>query len=58
MDHKYLNEDVDEFKNGVLMPTAENMALIIWRWLKPHLPGLFEVKLEETENNSIIYRGE
>ncbi len=57
MDHKYLNEDIDEFK-GSLMPTAENIAVVIWRWLKPKLPNLYEIRLEETENNATIYRGE
>jgi len=57
IDHKYLNEDIEEFKDN-LMPTAENMAMVIWQWLTPKLPNLFEVKLEETDNNSTIYRGE
>jgi len=56
MDHKYLNEDVEEFKT--LMPTAENVAYVIWQWLSPKIKGLYEVKLEETDNNSTIYRGE
>ena len=56
MDHKYLNEDIAEFKT--IMPTAENIAVVIWQWLLPELPNLVEIRLEETDNNSTIYRGE
>ena len=57
VDHKHLNVDVPEFKT--LNPTTENVAKIIWDWLKPQLGGLlYEVRLQETENNLAIYRGE
>ena len=58
LDHKNLNLDVQEFSS--LNPTAENIAIVIWSWLKRRLPGdlLFQIKLQETENNSVIYRGE
>lgn len=58
VDHKHLNLDVAEFKG--LNPTAENIAVVIWRWLEPHLVKglLYEVRLRETENNLAIYRGE
>ena len=38
-DHKNLNEEVDEFRE--LIPTVENIAMVIFRLLKPHLaqPG-------------------
>ena len=55
IDHQYLNEDIKEFKH--LPPTAENLTWIIWDWLKPHLPNLYEIKLEETENNYTVFRG-
>ena len=35
-DHKNLNEDVPEFKS--LNPTAEHIAVVIWKKLRPHLP--------------------
>ena len=35
MDHKNLNEEVVEFSD--LIPTVENMAVVIYNWLKPHL---------------------
>lgn len=57
VDHKHLNLDVPEFKT--LNPTAENIAYVIWGWLKPSLGSLLhEVKLHETENNVAVYRGE
>lgn len=60
VDHKYLNYDVDFFKNVV--PTAENIVTQFWRILKEALTEekaeLYELKLFETENNIAIYRGE
>jgi 6-pyruvoyltetrahydropterin/6-carboxytetrahydropterin synthase len=55
VDHKHINLDVREFKT--LIPTAENMAVVFWRWLEPHCPGLFKIKLYETENNIVEYGG-
>lgn len=57
VDHKHLNLDVLEFKS--LNPTAENIAIVIWGWLEKALPKglLYEVRLQETENNVAIYRG-
>ena len=34
-DHKNLNEQVPEFAN--LNPTAENIAVVIWNKLRPHI---------------------
>ena len=58
LDHKNLNLDVD-FLQGVI-PTSENIAKGIWEELKDKLPSgkLFAIKLYETENNYIEYRGE
>ncbi|HSP14444.1 MAG TPA: 6-carboxytetrahydropterin synthase [Thermoanaerobaculia bacterium] len=58
VDHRSLNEDVD-FLQGVI-PTAENLARCFWQQLAPAITegSLFEVVLEETEKNSVIYRGE
>lgn len=57
LDHKNLNLDVPAFK-GVI-PTAENIAAVLWRLLRERLPqgALHEVRLIETENNSVSYRG-
>jgi 6-pyruvoyltetrahydropterin/6-carboxytetrahydropterin synthase len=58
VDHRHLNHDVSPF--DTLNPTAENIAVTFWKWLKPHLPEgiLYEMALQETENNRAIYRGE
>jgi 6-pyruvoyltetrahydropterin/6-carboxytetrahydropterin synthase len=57
IDHKNLNMDVPAFKT--LNPTAENIAVVLWNLLEKRLkPGLLhEVKLIETENNFVSYRG-
>src|SRR6187402_1289403 len=38
-DHKNLNLDVPEFdtENGGLIPTAENIAVVIWNKLRPYI---------------------
>ncbi|HET7436644.1 MAG TPA: 6-carboxytetrahydropterin synthase [Thermoanaerobaculia bacterium] len=58
VDHTNLNEDVD-FLRGVI-PTAENLARAFWRELAEGIPNgeLYEVMLQETERNSVRYRGE
>jgi 6-pyruvoyltetrahydropterin/6-carboxytetrahydropterin synthase len=56
VDHKHLNHDV-EFLRGVI-PTAENIALAIWRVLAPKIPSgrLVALRLRETENNVVEIR--
>jgi 6-pyruvoyltetrahydropterin/6-carboxytetrahydropterin synthase len=58
VDHRNLNEDVD-FLRGVV-PTAENLARCFWQQLAPAIDQgkLSEIRLEETEKNSVTYRGE
>ncbi|MCB4809559.1 6-carboxytetrahydropterin synthase [Tamlana sp. 62-3] len=57
-DHKNLNLEVDAFKT--LNPTAENIAVVIYNILKPHLnPALeLQITLYETPRNFVIYSGE
>jgi len=57
-DHANLNLDVD-FMSGILA-SSENFAVGIWRELEPHLPPglLYSVRLRETENNWVEYRGD
>lgn len=54
-DHKNLNLDVPEFKN--LIPTAENIAVVIWNLIRPELDPHLELKifLYETERNYVEY---
>ncbi|PRX53160.1 6-pyruvoyl trahydropterin synthase family protein [Flagellimonas meridianipacifica] len=56
-DHKNLNEDVSDFKN--LNPTAENIAVVIWNKLRPHIEHSknLEVVLYETPRNFVTYSG-
>ncbi|MDP2039310.1 MAG: 6-carboxytetrahydropterin synthase [Ignavibacteria bacterium] len=57
VDHKNLNLDV-EFLAGKI-PTAENIAIAIWDELENKIPSgkLYSIKLLETENNYIEYKG-
>lgn len=54
-DHKNLNLDVIYFKD--LNPTAENIAMVIWRILRQRIDEKFElkIKLYETERNFVEY---
>ncbi|WP_324676195.1 6-pyruvoyl trahydropterin synthase family protein [Hymenobacter sp. GOD-10R] len=56
-DHRNLNLDTEEFR--ALNPTAENIAIVIWQRLRPHLaPHLaLSVTLYETDRNSVEYHG-
>jgi 6-pyruvoyltetrahydropterin/6-carboxytetrahydropterin synthase len=58
LDHKNLNLDVD-FLIGKIT-TSENIVMAIWDQLKDNLPAgkLYSVKLYETENNYVEYKGE
>ena len=58
VDHTNLNEDVD-FLRGIV-PTAENLARAFWGALASHIDegALYEIVLQETEKNSVVYRGE
>ncbi|KAL2717652.1 6-pyruvoyl tetrahydrobiopterin synthase [Vespula squamosa] len=59
LDHKNLDKDVSYFKNVV--STTENLAIYIYNELKKELPNpdlLYEVKIHETDNNIVYYRGE
>jgi 6-pyruvoyltetrahydropterin/6-carboxytetrahydropterin synthase len=58
LDRRHLNHDV-EFLKGV-NPTAENIAIGIWRQLEGKLgrARLARVSLNETEKNRVIYEGE
>lgn len=57
LDHKNLNLDVPEFRD--LIPSAENIAVVIWRKLEGKLPGrLVKVALWETPRNRVEYRGD
>ncbi|MEK6781258.1 MAG: 6-carboxytetrahydropterin synthase [Bacteroidota bacterium] len=54
-DHRNLNLDTAFFKT--LNPTAENIAIVIWRILRQHIDNQYElkIKLYETERNFVEY---
>jgi len=53
LDHHYLNEI-----EGLDNPTSEQLAIWIWKHLKPRLPALSEVVVRETCTSGCRYRGE
>ncbi|KAJ8683267.1 hypothetical protein QAD02_019059 [Eretmocerus hayati] len=59
LDHKNLDKDVPFFKNVV--STTENVAIYVFEEIRKLLPQpelMYEVKIYETENNIVVYRGE
>lgn len=56
-DHRNLNLDCPDFKN--LIPTAENIAVVIWNHLRNRIENKYqiEVRLWETDKNSVWYNG-
>ena len=54
-DHKNLNLDTEEFKN--LNPTAENIAIVIYEILRPHIGKEkdLQIRLYETPRNFVEY---
>jgi 6-pyruvoyltetrahydropterin/6-carboxytetrahydropterin synthase len=51
LDHTDLNE-----LDGLLNPTAEHLAIWIYERLKPRLPLLADVTVQETPTSAAIYR--
>ena len=54
-DHKNLNVDTEEFKR--LNPTAENIAIVIYDLLRPHIDASQDlyIRLFETPRNFVEY---
>jgi 6-pyruvoyltetrahydropterin/6-carboxytetrahydropterin synthase len=54
-DHKNLNVDTEEFKK--LNPTAENIAIVIYDLLRPHINASLDlfIRLFETPRNFVEY---
>jgi len=53
LDHKNLN-DIDGLEN----PTSENLCRWIWVRLKPVLPQLSKIVVQESPDSGCIYHGE
>ncbi len=61
LDHRHLNHDVPEFAFGRQIPTAEALAVYVWRRVQPRLPAgvrLEAVRIAEDDDLSAEYRGE
>ena len=56
-DHRNFNLDCPDFKN--LIPTAENITVVIWNKIRKRLDSnlKLEIRLWETERNSVFYDG-
>ena len=54
-DHRNLNLDIEYFAG--INPTAENIAMVIWRILRQRIDSKFDLKitLYETERNFVEY---
>jgi len=44
--------------DALLNPTAEAIAVLLWRRIAPQLASLTELRLWETESCQVVYRGE
>jgi 6-pyruvoyltetrahydropterin/6-carboxytetrahydropterin synthase len=61
LDHRHLNHDVPEFAFGRQIPTAEALAVYVWRRVGARLPAgvrLEAVRIAEDDDLSAEYRGE
>ena len=58
VDHKHLNHDVPFLKD--VITTAENMATAFWKILEPKITEgkLYSIRVYESANNFVEYRGE
>jgi 6-pyruvoyltetrahydropterin/6-carboxytetrahydropterin synthase len=58
MDHRFLNKEVPEFSD--MIPTTENLAIVIWQRLLPKLKAaqLHRVRVYETPNLFVDFYGE
>ena len=52
LDHKLLN-NIDGLEN----PTCELLAMWLWNKIKPSLPALNKIALNETPTSGVIYEG-
>jgi 6-pyruvoyltetrahydropterin/6-carboxytetrahydropterin synthase len=59
VDHKNLNIDVPFMKD--VLPSTENIAVTFWQQIESKINNskrkLYSIRVEETVNNSVIYKG-
>ncbi len=61
LDHQHLNHVVDEFRDGRLIPTAENLAVLLWPRIARGLPNgveLRRLRVREDDALWVDYFGE
>ncbi|MEE8115750.1 MAG: 6-carboxytetrahydropterin synthase [Gemmatimonadales bacterium] len=61
LDHRHLNHDVPEFAPGRQIPTAEALAVYLWRRVASRLPDgvrLHSVRVQEDSDLYAEYHGE
>jgi 6-pyruvoyltetrahydropterin/6-carboxytetrahydropterin synthase len=61
LDHQHLNFAVPEFAPGGLIPTSENILLLLWRRLEGRMPAgarLLRLRLHENPDFYVDYAGE
>jgi 6-pyruvoyltetrahydropterin/6-carboxytetrahydropterin synthase len=60
LDHQHLNYVVAEFAPGGLIPTTENILLLLWKRIQPRLDGtrLVRLRLHENPDFFVEYEGE
>lgn len=62
---KYINPIIDQLDhhclndlNGLENPTSENLSVWLWNRIKPLIPGLNKIELNETATSGVVYEGE
>ena len=60
LDHQHLNHAVPEFAPGGLIPTTENILLLLWKRIQPRLGAacLVRLRLHENPDFFVEYEGE
>jgi 6-pyruvoyltetrahydropterin/6-carboxytetrahydropterin synthase len=59
MNYGFVNETVEEFKEGKLSPSAENMALVLFKRIKKEMPKgvkLASVQVHESPGCAATYK--
>lgn len=60
LDHKRIDTDIEFFKQGNMIASAENIGIYIWQEMEKVLPSnvkLYNIRVHETEKCYIDYRG-
>ena len=55
LDHQHLNHAVPEFAFGKTIPTAEALAVFLWRRIEPRLPDGVELRRVRIREDAHLY---